>query len=209
MDIIAISETGSGKTLAFLLPMFQHVLAQTELDKVPGGPIGLVIAPTRELAIQIFVAAHPFCKALGLKIACISGGDNLHQQKLELSNGLDIAICTPGRLIQHIEDKNTDLTRATFVVFDEADRLFDLGFGPQINSIGENCRRDRQTLMFSATFGPSPEKFARKYLQNPLKLVVGSTKVPTNITQIFITLQEHEKDKFLQDNLIRMMTGMR
>uniref|UniRef100_A0AC34FDB8 Helicase ATP-binding domain-containing protein n=1 Tax=Panagrolaimus sp. ES5 TaxID=591445 RepID=A0AC34FDB8_9BILA len=192
MDIIGISETGSGKTLAFLLPMIQHVLAQTELAEVAGGPIGLVIAPTRELAIQIFIAAHPFCKAVGLNAACLSGGDNLHQQKLELSNGIDIAVCTPGRLIQHIEEKNTDLSRSTFIVFDEADRLFDLGFGPQINSIIDNCRPDRQTLMFSATFETLPEKFARKALQNPLKLVVGTTKVPANITQRFVTLQEHE-----------------
>uniref|UniRef100_A0A914YG04 ATP-dependent RNA helicase n=1 Tax=Panagrolaimus superbus TaxID=310955 RepID=A0A914YG04_9BILA len=206
MDIIGISETGSGKTLAFLLPMIQHVLAQTALAEVGGGPIGLVVAPTRELAIQIFIAAHPFCKAVGLNASCLSGGDNLHQQKLELSNGVDIVVCTPGRLIQHVEEKNTDLTRSTFIVFDEADRLFDLGFGPQINSIIDNCRPDRQTLMFSATFGTLPEKFARKALQNPLKLVVGTTKVPANITQRFVSLQEHEKDKFLQDNLVRMMS---
>uniref|UniRef100_A0AC35FK16 ATP-dependent RNA helicase n=1 Tax=Panagrolaimus sp. PS1159 TaxID=55785 RepID=A0AC35FK16_9BILA len=205
MDIIGISETGSGKTLAFLLPMIQHVLAQTAINESRGGPIGLVVAPTRELAIQIFVAAHPFCKAVGLEAVCLSGGDNLHQQKIQLSNGIDIAVCTPGRLIQHIEEHNTDLHRSSFIVFDEADRLFDLGFGPQINSIIDNCRPDRQTLMFSATFGSLPEKFARKALNNPLKLVVGTTKTPTNIIQRFITLEEHEKDKFLQDNLIRMM----
>uniref|UniRef100_A0A914R136 ATP-dependent RNA helicase n=1 Tax=Panagrolaimus davidi TaxID=227884 RepID=A0A914R136_9BILA len=100
MHIIGISVTGSGKTLAFLLPMIQHVLARTAINEGRGGPIGLVISPTRKLEIQIFVAAHPFCKAVGFKAICLSGGNNYHQQEIQLSNGVNVAVCTPRRLIQ-------------------------------------------------------------------------------------------------------------
>uniref|UniRef100_A0A914PTZ2 Helicase ATP-binding domain-containing protein n=1 Tax=Panagrolaimus davidi TaxID=227884 RepID=A0A914PTZ2_9BILA len=162
--------------------MIQHVLAQTAINEGRGGPVRLVIAPTRKLAIQIFVAAHP-CKAVGFEATCLSGENNYHQLEIQLSNDVDIAVCTPGRLIQHTGEQNTDLHVSFFIVFDKADRLFHLSFGPQINSVIDNCRPGRQTLMFSAIFGSLPEKFAREALNNPLKLTAGTTKTPTSIIQ--------------------------
>eukprot|EP01103_Thecamoeba_quadrilineata_P004192 TRINITY_DN1391_c0_g2_i3.p1 TRINITY_DN1391_c0_g2~~TRINITY_DN1391_c0_g2_i3.p1 ORF type:complete len:783 (-),score=265.30 TRINITY_DN1391_c0_g2_i3:1316-3664(-) len=153
-DIIGIAKTGSGKTLAFLLPMLRHILDQPPL--LPGeGPIGLVLAPTRELAMQIHADFKKFCKAVQLKCACVYGGAGVANQIGDLKRGAEIVVCTPGRMIDMLCTNNgriTNLKRVTFVVLDEADRMFDLGFEPQITKILENVRPERQTVMFSATF---------------------------------------------------------
>lgn len=131
-DFIGIAETGSGKTLAYVIPLIKHVLDQPEL-KEGDGPIGLIMAPTRELAHQIFVECRSFCSAVSLSIVCCVGGAGIAGQLSDLKRGAEIVVCTPGRMIDVLTTSNgkvTNLRRVTFVVVDEADRMFDLGFEP-------------------------------------------------------------------------------
>ncbi|EFA81338.1 putative RNA helicase [Heterostelium album PN500] len=178
-NIIGIARTGSGKTLAFLLPMFRHVLSQ-DRPKQGEGMVGLIMSPTRELALQIYSECKKFSKVLGLRVCCVYGGANIGEQIADLKRGADIVVCTPGRMIDILCANNkriTNLRRVSFLVLDEADRMFDLGFGPQIMCIIDNVRPDRQTVMFSATFPFKVEQVARKILVKPLEIIAGGRSI--------------------------------
>lgn len=178
-DVIGIARTGSGKTLAFVLPILRHVARQSRAN-AGDGPSALIIAPTRELAIQIFGDAKKFSRAVDVRCVCAYGGSGVKDQIAELKRGSDIVVCTPGRMIDLLAmngGRITNLRRATFVVLDEADRMFDMGFEPQLTRIVENIRPDRQTVMFSATFPMRVEKLARKVLKQPLEITVGGNSV--------------------------------
>ncbi len=178
-DVIGVARTGSGKTLAFVLPALRHVAVQNRA-LAGDGPAALIIAPTRELAIQIFGEAKRFARLLGLRCVCAYGGSGVKDQITELKRGADVVICTPGRIIDLLAMNNgriTNLRRVTFVVLDEADRMFDLGFEPQLTRIVENVRPDRQTVMFSATFPRKVEELARKILKGPVEITVGGNSV--------------------------------
>jgi len=150
-DVVGIAATGSGKTLAFILPAIVHINAQEYLR--PGdGPIAIVIAPTRELATQIEKEARKFGESSKIKITCVYGGVSKGPQARALRNGVEIVICTPGRMIDFLESGTTNLRRVTYLVMDEADRMLDMGFEKQIRSIVSQIRPDRQTLMWSATW---------------------------------------------------------
>ena len=158
-DVIGLASTGSGKTLAFALPAVVHIMAQDYL--VPGdGPIALMLAPTRELAVQIKSECDKFGAASGIKNTCVYGGVPKGPQQRDLQQGVEIVIATPGRLIDFIDGGQTNLRRTTYLVLDEADRMLDLGFEPQLAQIVQGVRADRQTLMFSATWPPEVEKLA-------------------------------------------------
>lgn len=130
-DIIGIAKTGSGKTAAFVLPMLVHIMDQEELQK-GDGPIGLILAPTRELAVQIYSETKKFAKAYGLNVASVYGGASKMTQFKQLRSGnVEILVATPGRLIDMIKMKATNLRRVSYLVLDEADRMFDLGFGKE------------------------------------------------------------------------------
>jgi len=149
-DMIGIAETGSGKTLAFLLPSIVHINAQPLLR--PGdGPIALVIAPKRELAQQIKLECDKFGSTSLLKICCVYGGAPKREQANNLRAGVEIVIATAGRLIDFLVSRTTNLERVTYLVLDEADRMLDMGFEPQIRQIVSQIRPDRQVVMFSAT----------------------------------------------------------
>jgi len=200
-DVIGVAKTGSGKTLAFLLPMFRHIMDQPPLRDMDG-PIGIIMAPARELAFQIFSECKKFTKVLGLRCGCIYGGTGVAEQIADLKRGLEIAVCTPGRLIDILcmqAGKLLTLKRVSIVVMDEADRMFDMGFEPQIKMILQNVRPDRQTILFSATFPKQIETLARKVLKFPLEIIVGDQAAGTvnkDITQI---IEVHgEADKFLR-----------
>lgn len=186
-DTIGVAKTGSGKTMAFLLPMFRHIKDQPPLESMDG-PIGLVMAPTRELAVQIHRDSKPFLKALNLRAVCCYGGAPIKEQIAELKRGAEIVVCTPGRMIDLLAANNgrvTNLRRVTYVVLDEADRMFDMGFEPQITKMLMNVRPDRQNILFSATFPPKLESLARKALKNPVEILVGGKSVvAAEITQI-------------------------
>ncbi|KAJ7375501.1 ATP-dependent RNA helicase ddx42 [Desmophyllum pertusum] len=183
-DIIGIAKTGSGKTAAFLWPALVHIMDQPELE--PGdGPIALICAPTRELCQQIFVEARRFGRVYNIHAAAVFGGGNKYEQSKALQEGAEIVVATPGRLIDHVKAKSTNLQRVTYLVFDEADRMFDMGFEPQVRSIANNVRPDRQTLLFSATFKKKVEMLCRDILTDPIRVVVGELgEANEDVTQI-------------------------
>lgn len=195
-DVIGVAKTGSGKTIAFLLPMFRHIRDQAPLDS-SDGPIGLIMSPTRELATQIHKDCKPFVKAMGLRAVCAYGGAPIKDQIAELKRGAEIIVCTPGRMIDLLAANSgrvTNLRRVTYVVLDEADRMFDMGFEPQVMKIFANIRPNRQTIMFSATMPRIMDALARKTLSSPVEITVGGRSVVApEITQIVEVHEEVEK----------------
>ncbi|KAI9294373.1 DEAD-domain-containing protein [Neoconidiobolus thromboides FSU 785] len=189
-DMIAIAQTGSGKTAAYLWPLINHVLKQSK-KKDREGPIGIVLAPTHELAIQIGNEAKKYSKSYHFNVCIGCGGISKQQQFRELRSGADILVGTPGRVIDLIKMKAFSLYRTSFLVLDEADRMLDLGFEPQVVSIANNIRPDKQTLMFSATLPKSIEKLSRRLLNDPIKVTIGGVgMLHPDIIQEFEVLDE-------------------
>jgi ATP-dependent RNA helicase DDX46/PRP5 len=173
-DVIGIAKTGSGKTLAYLLPMIRHIADQPPIQE-RDGPVGLILVPTRELCMQIAQELKRF-KPSGLNAVAVYGGSDVSYQIGALKRGCEVVVATPGRFIDILSlnsGKITNLARVTYLVLDEADRMFDMGFAPQISKIIDNVRPSRQAVMFSATFPTSVETLARKALKNPVEIVVG------------------------------------
>uniref|UniRef100_A0A3B4DMF9 Probable ATP-dependent RNA helicase DDX46 n=1 Tax=Pygocentrus nattereri TaxID=42514 RepID=A0A3B4DMF9_PYGNA len=195
-DLIGIAKTGSGKTIAFLLPMFRHILDQRPLEEGEG-PIAVIMTPTRELALQITKECKKFSKPLGLRVVCVYGGTGISEQIAELKRGAEIIVCTPGRMIDMLganSGRVTNLRRVTYVVVDEADRMFDMGFEPQVMRIVDNVRPDRQTVMFSATFPRAMEALARRILTKPVEVQVGGRSVVcSDVEQHVIVIEEDKK----------------
>lgn len=195
-DVIGVAKTGSGKTIAFLLPMFRHIKDQRPIENLEG-PIGLVLTPTRELCTQIFRECKPFLKALNLRAVCAYGGAPIKEQIAELKRGAEVVVCTPGRMIDLLAANSgrvTNLRRVTYTVLDEADRMFDMGFEPQVMKMLANIRPQRQTVLFSATFPRNMEALARKTLVKPVEIIVGGRSVVApEITQIVEILPEEKK----------------
>ncbi|KAF3437515.1 hypothetical protein FNV43_RR20269 [Rhamnella rubrinervis] len=207
-DLIGIAETGSGKTLAYLMPALVHVSAQPRL--VQGeGPIVLVLAPTRELAVQIQEETVKFGSRANIRSTCIYGGAPKGPQIRDLKRGVEIAIATPGRLIDMLEAQHTNLRRVTYLVLDEADRMLDMGFEPQIRKIVSQIRPDRQTLYWSATWPREVEALARQFLRNPYKVIIGSVNLKANqsINQVIEVITDMEKYNRLIKLLNEMMDG--
>lgn len=173
-DMIGIAETGSGKTLAFLLPAVVHINAQPYLR--PGdGPIVLVLAPTRELVEQIREECNKFGTSSRIKNSVAYGGVPKRPQMMDLKSGVEILIACPGRLIDFLESSVTNLSRVTYLVLDEADRMLDMGFEPQIRKLVGQIRPDRQTLMWSATWPKEVQMLARDLCkEEPVHINIGS-----------------------------------
>ncbi|CAG5135669.1 unnamed protein product, partial [Candidula unifasciata] len=183
-DMIGIAKTGSGKTAAFIWPLLIHIMDQRELQK-GDGPIGVILAPTRELSQQIYHEAKKFGKVYNINVVCAYGGGSMWEQSKACQEGAEIIVATPGRLIDLVKKKVTNLQRVTYLVFDEADRMFDMGFEPQVRSIANHVRPDRQTLLFSATFRKRVEKLARDILADPIRVVQGEVgEANEDVTQI-------------------------
>ena len=197
-DVIGVAKTGSGKTLAYSLPAMRHIKDQKPLESMDG-PIGLILAPTRELATQIYRDCRPFVKALGLRAVCAYGGAPIKEQIAELKQGAEVIVGTPGRMIDLLAANSgrvTNLRRVTYVVLDEADRMFDMGFEPQVMKLLNNVRPDRQTILLSATFPKTMENLAKKVLdkKNTAEVVCGGRSVVgSDITQIVEIRSEKEK----------------
>lgn len=195
-DMIGVAKTGSGKTLSYVLPMVRHI--QDQLFPKPGeGPIGLVLSPTRELALQIEKEILKFSSTMDLKVCCCYGGSNIENQISELKRGVNVIVATPGRLIDLLAANGgriTTLRRTTFVVLDEADRMFDMGFEPQIQKIFTQIRPDKQTVLFSATFPRKLEQLAKKVLHNPIEIIVGGVSVvASEISQEIILFEDTDQ----------------
>lgn len=195
-DLIGIAETGSGKTLAYVLPMIRQIRDQRPIEE-GDGPIALVIAPTRELVLQIYKETKSFAKSCDIRVTAIYGGINVQDQLPQLKKGTEIIVCTPGRMRDVLALSNgkiTNLKRVSYVVLDEADRILDMGFEPQIKVMLQKCRPDKQTVMFSATFPRSIENLARTILTQPIEIVVGNRgQTSGNIEQDVEVLEEDEK----------------
>ncbi|CAH8456216.1 unnamed protein product [Dicrocoelium dendriticum] len=206
-DVIGIGKTGSGKTAAFLWPCIIHMMDQPPL-KLGDGPIGVICAPTRELAQQIYTEAKKLAKVYNLTVVCAYGGGSLWEQQKACEAGCELLICTPGRLIDLVKKKSTNLRRVTYLVFDEADKMFNLGFEPQVRSIANHVRPDRQTLLFSATFKRRLERLARDILSDPVRIVEGQLgEANENITQIVEVFDKLEqKWDWLTRHLVRLVT---
>jgi len=191
-DVLGIAQTGSGKTLAFVWPAIVHLMDQPHIQR-GDGPIVLILAPTRELASQIYVEATKFSKPHGAKVAAIFGGAGKWEQTKLLKEGVEILVATPGRLLELLKTKATNLKRCTMLVLDEADRMFDLGFEAQLHSVLGQIRPDRQTLLFSATFKRKVEKLANEVLQDPVRVVCGKAgQANEDVTQEVVVLPNEE-----------------
>ena len=201
-DVVGIAETGSGKTLTYCLPSIVHINAQPLL--APGdGPIVLVLAPTRELAVQIQQEITKFGRSSRIRNTCVYGGVPKGPQIRDLSRGSEVCIATPGRLIDMLESGRTNLRRVTYLVLDEADRMLDMGFEPQIRKIISQIRPDRQTLMWSATWPKEVRNLASDFLTNFIQVNIGSLELSANhrITQIVEVVSESEKRERMTKHL--------
>ncbi|KAL0249184.1 hypothetical protein GEMRC1_004417 [Eukaryota sp. GEM-RC1] len=195
-DMVGVSKTGSGKTIAFALPAIVHINAQAVLR--PGdGPIVLILAPTRELAIQIETEVAKYAQSSDLRHCCLYGGVPKGGQIRKLRQGVEIVIATPGRLIDLLTAGYTNLRRVTYLVLDEGDRMLDMGFEPQIRKIVGQIRPDRQTLLWSATWPKdgSVRNLANDFLTDPIHVFIGSEEIRANpdIEQRIMPLQVSAK----------------
>jgi len=206
-NMVGIGQTGSGKTLAFLLPALLHIRAEKE--KRDGskrqnveGPLALVIAPTRELAQQIEEVAREYRRVAQIKTVCCIGGEARGRQLGMYDNGAELMIGTPGRINDFLECGDMKLNNVGFVVLDEADRMLDMGFEPQIRSILEVLQEKRQTMMFSATWPEEVQELASEFLDEFTFMNIGSTELSANknITQsVTVTTNDYKQENFLID----------
>lgn len=192
-DILGSAETGTGKTAAFLLPLLQKLIASPSTRH----PRALIILPTRELALQVAEQAGQLSCDLPLRIATIYGGVGSKPQEQALKHGVDIVIATPGRLLDHVSRRNIVFTSLQVLVLDEADRMLDIGFLPDIRRIARLLPRDRQTMLFSATLRPIVD-LAREVTREAVRVEVEKTVTPEAITQAVYPVPEHLKFKLLQ-----------
>jgi len=201
-NFIGLAETGSGKTLGFLLPAVIHIKAQRKLEREEG-PIVLVLAPTRELALQIKGECDKFIYPLGIRSVCVYGGESKREQLEKVRMGAEIIVATPGRLIDLLNDKKTNLRRVTYLVLDEADRMLDMGFEPQIRKIISQVRPDRQTLMWSATWAKEIQNLAYDFISKPVIVSIGEQDLNANkkVLQKFLFIREIDKNARLLEIL--------
>jgi len=190
-DLVGVAQTGTGKTLAFGIPMIQR------LNQVKGN--GLVVLPTRELAIQVDEALRQVGARLGLKTAVLIGGTPINPQIQALKHKPHIIIATPGRLNDHINQKTVRLKNTRIVVLDEADRMLDMGFAPQIKKIFQELPAERQTMLFSATIPPEIMKMATSFLKLPIRIEVAPTgSIAEHLTQEIFIISKDDKNRLVE-----------
>ncbi len=193
-DVLASAETGSGKTAAYALPILQNLKGTSERK-----PRCLVLVPTRELALQVQSQFERFSNNSGLRTVTVYGGTGYEKQTRLMRRGVDVIVATPGRLFDHIERGNADLSNISLLVLDEADRMLDMGFLPQVRRIVDEMKgKRRQTLMFSATISGTVERIASEFLTSPVTVQVNTQRVePTSIEQRIYHIDEAGKDALL------------
>ncbi len=190
-DIIGIAQTGTGKTLAFGIPMIQR------LGTLKGR--GLVLLPTRELAMQVNETLSKLGQSFGLRTAVLIGGEAMHRQLQALQRRPHIIVATPGRLIDHMKQGSVKLGDTKILVLDEADRMFDMGFAPQLNQILKTVPKERQTLLFSATMPPEIVKIAANHMALPLRIEVApSGTAAANVEQEMFMIRKESKLSLLE-----------
>lgn len=210
-DLISIAKTGSGKTCGFLLPLF-HLYEQNKALAPGKGPMMLVLAPTRELACQILEETQKFGRPIGIRSVCCYGGSPKYPQIAALQRGVECVIATPGRINDLIQMRKADLSGVRFVVLDEADRMLDMGFEPQIRQIMDNVpdSTKRQTLLFSATWPKEIQRLAFDFLADPFQINVGEINVLNankDITQNIIVCDDGDKYDKLKEILTNLLNA--
>jgi ATP-dependent RNA helicase RhlE len=195
-DVMGAAQTGTGKTAAFSLPLLQRMLKHENASTSPARhPVrALVLLPTRELADQVAQQVKLFAKNTNLRSAVVFGGIDMKPQTLELKKGVEVLVATPGRLLDHIEAKNAVLNQVEYVVLDEADRMLDIGFLPDLQRILSYLPKQRTTLLFSATFSPEIKRLANSYLKDPVTIEVARpNETASTVEQHFYSVPDEEK----------------
>ena len=204
-DIMAGAQTGTGKTAAFTLPMLEKLRHHANASVSPARhPVrALIIAPTRELAAQVFESIRTYGKYIPLRSACVFGGVNIDPQIAELRAGVEILVATPGRLLDHVHQRTVNLGQVQILVLDEADRMLDMGFMPDIKRILALLPAKRQSLMFSATFPEDIKRLAAQMLKDPVRVQVAPSNAVTDlVAHSAFKVDEPYKREFLE-RLIR------
>ena len=197
-DLVGIAQTGTGKTLAFVIPMIQQIV------KLSGPGLntnrqGLVVLPTRELALQVEEAFKQIGRQHGLRVSVLIGGTGMGGQLQTLRNKPHVIVATPGRLIDHLEQKTLVLERVCMLVLDEADRMLDMGFAPQLRKILERLPRERQTMLFSATMPPEIMRMATQHMKLPLRIEIAPAGTTADkVTQEIFIVEKQDKNRLLE-----------
>ena len=203
-DVMGAAQTGTGKTAAFTLPLLQRMMKHENASTSPARhPVrALVLLPTRELAVQVAEQVKLYAKYTNLNSAVVFGGMDMKPQTLELKKGVEVLVATPGRLLDHIEAKNTVLNQVEYVVLDEADRMLDIGFLPDLQRILSYLPKQRITLLFSATFSPEIKRLASSFLQDPVTIEVArSNATASTVEQHFYSVGADDKRRALHQIL--------
>jgi len=196
-DLIATAQTGTGKTLAFALPSLMRLAAERERHNRM-----LVLVPTRELAVQVDAVISELAKAAHMHTALVYGGVGMNDQAMKLKRGVDVIVATPGRLLDHMGRGSASLRDLEILVLDEADRMLDMGFLPDLRRIMSKLPKDRQTMMFSATFAPELERLAKDMTREPERISIGAVAMPVDqVRQLIVPVRQDEKSKMLLEIL--------
>jgi ATP-dependent RNA helicase RhlE len=198
-DIIGSAQTGTGKTAAFALPIL------TRLDQHAPGPRALILEPTRELAAQVETAIRDFARFTNLKVSVVYGGVGYGRQMDDLRAGVDVLAATPGRLLDHLERGTVRLDKVQFLVLDEADRMLDMGFLPDVRRIVERCPRQRHTSLFSATIPPQIETLIQWAMNKPETIEIGARRTPAEtVKHVIYPVSDSQKSDLLLELLKRV-----
>ena len=198
-DVIGSAQTGTGKTAAFALPILSQLGQHSPQTRV------LVLEPTRELAAQVETAIYDFARFTNLRTVVMFGGVGYGKQKDALKNGVDVIVATPGRLLDHLQQGTCRLHHVTFLVLDEADRMLDMGFLPDVRRILDRCPRDRHTSLFSATIPPEIETLIQWAMKNPQTIEIGARRTPKDtVKHVIYPVSDSQKTDLLLELLKRV-----
>jgi ATP-dependent RNA helicase RhlE len=196
-DVMGLAQTGTGKTAAFTLPI---------IERLSGGPRRtrvLILTPTRELCVQVEASFRKYARYAPLAVASVYGGVPLDPQEKQLRASVDVVVATPGRLLDHLERQNVSFDELEVLVLDEADRMLDMGFAPQISRVVSSVPAYRQTLLFSATMPPEVEALARRYLRKPIVVQVGRRSAAANTVSHYVYPVPRERKSALLADLLK------
>ncbi len=204
-DIMGCAQTGTGKTAGFTLPLLQLLAPHASSSTSPARhPVrALVLTPTRELAAQVEESVRTYCKYLPLRAAVVYGGVDIKPQIKALQGGVEIVVATPGRLLDHLQGKSINLSQVQFLVLDEADRMLDMGFLPDLKRILSVLPASRQSLLFSATFSDEIKRLAREFMRDPVMIEVARRNAPAELVTHQVFEVPAEQKQLLLEHLVR------
>ena len=197
-DVLAGAQTGTGKTAGFTLPLLQRLMENHDPHQKPRRIRALILVPTRELAAQVLESIQTYGKHLPLTAEVIVGGASINMQIRQLHRGCDIVVATTGRLCDHMHERQINLSSVEMLVLDEADRMLDMGFLPDIKRIMGNLPKQRQSLLFSATYSASIKALASQLLQNPVAVEVAKPNITSeNVSELVYGIAKENKRALL------------